>query len=234
MKSISKAQAADISAKTSNAKLQTGSKPQTSSKAHTSSKLQTNPKAQTKPKSHPNPKRVGEICEAAFLHKAESLGFRVAKPWGDSERYDFILDNGERLWRVQVKGTSRLRFRGYDVQPSHRGEFHKAAYTAAEIDFLVAHIIPLDLWYVVPVEVMGPGMTLRLYPEGNCRHPRFEQYREAWHLLLGARGKEEGNQAGSKSESHSRACLECRWRLLGDSPAMNPVRRRKQEAEAGT
>jgi hypothetical protein len=33
------------------------------------------------------------------------LGFGVARPWGDSERYDFILDCGRRFWRVQVKST---------------------------------------------------------------------------------------------------------------------------------
>src|SRR6184192_2982890 len=40
-----------------------------------------------------NTKRKGELSEAAFLLKAASLGFGVAKPWGDSERYDFILDS---------------------------------------------------------------------------------------------------------------------------------------------
>jgi len=29
-------------------------------------------------------KRRGEVAEAAFLAKAASLGFGVAKPWGDS------------------------------------------------------------------------------------------------------------------------------------------------------
>jgi len=52
-----------------------------------------------------NPKRAGELSEAAFLWKAESLGFGVVKPWGDSERYDFILDSGGRLWRVQLKNV---------------------------------------------------------------------------------------------------------------------------------
>jgi hypothetical protein len=37
------------------------------------------------------PKRKGEAVELAFMLKAVSLGFGVAKPWGDSERYDFIL-----------------------------------------------------------------------------------------------------------------------------------------------
>ncbi len=40
-----------------------------------------------------NTKRKGELSEAAFLLKAAGLGFGVAKPWGDSERYDFILDS---------------------------------------------------------------------------------------------------------------------------------------------
>jgi len=43
-----------------------------------------------------NTKRTGERSEAAFLYKASQLGFGVAKPWGDSERHDFILDNGRR------------------------------------------------------------------------------------------------------------------------------------------
>src|SRR5580658_10201947 len=64
-----------------------------------------------------NPKRTGELSEAAFMLKARTLGFNPAKPWGDSERYDFILDTGPRLWRVQLKCTEVLRARGYDVQP---------------------------------------------------------------------------------------------------------------------
>jgi len=40
-----------------------------------------------------NPKRAGELAEAAFLLKAQTMGFRVLKPWGDSERYDFVLDS---------------------------------------------------------------------------------------------------------------------------------------------
>jgi len=37
-------------------------------------------------------KRRGELAELAFTLKAASLGFGVSKPYGDSERYDFILD----------------------------------------------------------------------------------------------------------------------------------------------
>ncbi len=76
-----------------------------------------------------NPKRMGEVSQAAFLVKAQSLGFGLAVPWGDSERYDFVVWAGPegRLLRVQVKATGRLNGGGYDVQPvySTRGEGKK-------------------------------------------------------------------------------------------------------------
>src|SRR2546429_7485646 len=52
-----------------------------------------------------NPKRAGEISEAAFVVRAHSLGFLVAKPWGDSEKYDFVLDAGSKLWRGGVRSA---------------------------------------------------------------------------------------------------------------------------------
>ena len=56
-------------------------------------------------------KRRGELSELAFLHKATSLGFGVSKPYGNSERFDFILisrgwPEGDKLFRVQIKSTT--------------------------------------------------------------------------------------------------------------------------------
>ena len=39
-----------------------------------------------------NTKRRGELAELTFVLKAANLGFGVARPYGDSERYDVILD----------------------------------------------------------------------------------------------------------------------------------------------
>ncbi len=97
-------------------------------------------------------KRHGEAAEAAFLAKASGLGFGVAKPWGDSERYDFILDSGLGFWRVQVKSTERCAESRYRVKAAG----WKATYARDEIDFLVAWVIPEDLWYVVPIQAMAP------------------------------------------------------------------------------
>ncbi len=137
------------------------------------------------PSKHPNTKRIGELAEAAFIVKAASLGFAVSKPWGDSERYDFILDSGQRTWRVQIKCTQLLTARAYQVQSTYCDRKRKGHYTSSDIDVLVAYILPLDLWYVVPAHAFPPSASIRFYPEGNIsgRQARFEQYREAWHLF---------------------------------------------------
>ena len=140
-----------------------------------------------KPRPRNNSKRIGEHSEAAFLTKATSLGFKVAKPWGDSERYDFVVawpaeHAPDFFWRVQVKCTEIIRDRGYEVRAAHSFGKGRAIYTPDDIDFLAAHIVPRDIWYVLPVEACMPSPRLRFYPDG-ARHARLEQYREAWHLL---------------------------------------------------
>ena len=142
------------------------------------------PKNRKPPARHPNTKRIGELAEAAFVVKAAGLGFAVSKPWGDSERYDFILDSGPRTWCVQIKCTESLNNRGYQVQSTYTDRKQKGHYTPADIDVLVAYILPLDLWYVIPAQALPSSASIRLYPEGNIsRRARFEQYREAWRLF---------------------------------------------------
>ena len=125
-------------------------------------------------------KWMGEVAESAFLYKAAQLGLTVAKPWGDSSRYDFIVDSGKELVRVQVKSTGCLCEDRYSI--AAHGSDPKIGYGAADIDFLVALIVPEDAWYVIPVEAFAPRTHLWLYPRGQHGGP-YEQYREAWRLL---------------------------------------------------
>src|SRR5271169_7224149 len=60
-------------------------------------------------------KQRGELAEMMFMVKAAQKGFATAKPYGDSRRYDFIVDTGRRLWRVQVKSSSKLCKGAYHV-----------------------------------------------------------------------------------------------------------------------
>src|SRR5215471_18956415 len=98
-------------------------------------------------------KWAGEQAEAAFLHKANSLGFVVLKPWGDSERYDFVVGNGGRFFfRIQIKCTDSLRAEAYETRATYTVGKTRAVYTSRDIEFIAAHVVPLDVWYIVPVE----------------------------------------------------------------------------------
>jgi len=128
-------------------------------------------------------KRRGEMAEAAFVAKAVSLGFGVAKPWGDSDPFDFIVQAGGRLSKVQVKsahcvgedGTYSIRAHGHDMK----------AYRADQIDVLVAFVVPENVWYVFPVRAVRWMRTLKLFPGSRKRRSKFEKYREAWGYLRG-------------------------------------------------
>jgi hypothetical protein len=131
--------------------------------------------------SHNTRKRAGEQAEAAFLNKATSFGLSVSKPWGDSERYDFIVDSGRRLLRVQVKST-QCQCEGessYRINAFGCGVF----YTEEDIDFLAVYIVPLDLWYIIPARACANRHSLRFHPNRDNFRGRFEKYREAWWRL---------------------------------------------------
>ena len=148
-----------------------------------------------------NPKRAGEISQAAFLLKAETMGFDVALPWGDNQKFDFVVWRRDgRTVRVQVKGTGRLYQRGYEVQPVHATrKGGKKRYTKREIDVIAAHVQPVDAWYLIPIEKVGRARSLRLYPGIESRVGRgrsaagrkrrgareWERWRERWDVLGG-------------------------------------------------
>ncbi len=131
--------------------------------------------------SHGTQKWAGEQAEAAFLNKATSLGLSVSKPWGDSERYDLIVGSGSRLSRVQVKSTQHEHVGQYRYSISTYR--HGTLYTEAEIDFLAVYIVPLNIWYIIPVKACLNHRNLRFYPGSKNSRGRYEKYREAWWRL---------------------------------------------------
>ncbi|MGC2771179.1 MAG: group I intron-associated PD-(D/E)XK endonuclease, partial [Candidatus Sulfotelmatobacter sp.] len=135
----------------------------------------------------PERKRLGEAVEAAFLAKATMLGFPVLKPWGDSLPYDFGVDGGRRLWRVQVKCATSHRGTRCDARAAGSGEL----YTLDDIDFLAAYVIRRNLWYVVPADAFVPRATVH-FNYGPHSLGMFEKYRETWCLMacaMRARGR---------------------------------------------
>lgn len=125
----------------------------------------------------PTRKRLGEAVEAAFLAKACSFDFPIAKPWGESRPYDFLLDSGHGFLRVQVKCATSHEGNRYHV----RAGGNSALYTKDDIDFLVSWVMLENLWYVIPIEAIVPHTGAHLSPHNP--QAQYEKYREAWCLL---------------------------------------------------
>jgi hypothetical protein len=128
-------------------------------------------------------KRRGELAELAFILKARTLGFSLAKPFGDSERYDFIVDSGKDLWRIQVKSTTTVLNGRYHVNSHRRTNGNVVAYDPSEIDFLVAYIIPEDAWFILPIHAILTRTSLLFCFKDDPKAGLYGEYREAWHLL---------------------------------------------------
>jgi hypothetical protein len=125
----------------------------------------------------------GDLGEVAFLHKATELGFMVAKPYGTIHPFDFILQGGQNLWRMQIKAVSHLRKGLYPVSISRSQGQRLRAYTKSEVDFVAVYIIPEKTWYILPVREVAKCRTLRFRRKGHHRPDIYAHYREAWYLL---------------------------------------------------
>jgi len=153
-------------------------------------------------------KRRGEISELAFALAAARHGFGISKPFGDSERYDIILDcqslDRQSLdcqskdpshispahpqarphpIRVQVKSSTQFLCGLYRVNAHRRIHGRAVPYTLAEVDFFAAYIIPEDSWFIFPLPHILGLTSLSLSPKRRRKRHENDRYREAWHYL---------------------------------------------------
>ena len=112
-----------------------------------------------------------------MTHAAER-GFNVAKPWGDSARYDVSLEHNGRFLRVQVKCTDRWNGSAYSC-PLQSAK--QRAYSSAQIDYFAIYIVPDNIWYFFPAKQLIGKTVVVLAP--HKKHHKHEAHREAWSLL---------------------------------------------------
>ena len=116
------------------------------------------------------------------MARAAKEGLRLAKPWGDSSRYDVVVETGGRFVRVQVKSTANRQPNGGYVCGVHPSP-GSALYRRGDFDFLAAYIIPLDVWYIIPVRlIVRPKRNSITLVVGGLTNG-WTPYLEAWELL---------------------------------------------------
>ena len=80
---------------------------------------------------------------------------------------------------VQVKCTIARLVSG-DGYNCSTCSSHKP-YKKGSFDYLAAYVIPIDVWYIIPAKLIFGLKSISLCTVGG--EAKYEEYREAWHLL---------------------------------------------------
>jgi hypothetical protein len=106
---------------------------------------------------HADPCTIGTRTEGIVLAALLERGYEVLVPFGNRAKYDFVIDDGARLQRVQCKtahaGTTHdtLRFNTYSLSASHAGRRRKSSYRGL-VDLFAVYYPPNRGVYLVPVK----------------------------------------------------------------------------------
>jgi len=126
-------------------------------------------------------KEIGLTSELKFHVEAVDRGLILSVPCGE-QVYDCVVDNGDTLFKIQVKSTSKERFEKKDsFRVILTSGVQKRAYTKKEIDIFAILIIPLSLWYLIPQNEIDGKMQVQLRP--HCKSCPFRSFVNNWDIF---------------------------------------------------
>ena len=116
-----------------------------------------------------NTQIIGALTEQKCFIKCIEMGYIVSKPLFDNARYDFVLDTGKNLLKIQVKTShwkdeehSGFIFNCYSQHSTSDGN-KRMKYTKEEIDFFMTEQDGIFYLYPAPEEGIKEK-TLRVLP----------------------------------------------------------------------
>ena len=116
----------------------------------------------------------GNLSEAKILAALVEAGYVVSEPFGDGHKYDYVIDDGVTLQRLQCK-TRRLKrgcveFNAYSVAGNSNGKRQGYSNLA---DIFAVFCSDNEQVYLVPVSQVGVGpVILRIDPTQNNQQKR--------------------------------------------------------------
>lgn len=121
-------------------------------------------------------------CMTAFI----KLGYTCSIPFGNSAKYDFIVDVDGKLLRIQCKSSNYVTVKGKTKEDAfcinttsttiNTRKVTRTVYTSKDIDYFATYFN--NQVYVIPVQECYTGKTLRLAPpkSGAKHYSKAEDY----------------------------------------------------------
>ena len=118
-----------------------------------------------------NTKELGNLTELQCITGLYELGCDISIPFGNSQKYDLIMDYNNHLYKVQVKHANEkdegayFTFKTRWQSHNHTG-YTQTSYTKEDIDFFATwykgnvYLIPVD-------ECSGADKAIRIMPPKN-------------------------------------------------------------------
>jgi len=125
----------------------------------------------------------GYITELRFALDATNHGLSVSAPVIERKKYDYVVDNGSELFRIQVKKSSD--FSKYYGRDQHKvvlrwGNNKKHGYTREMVDIFAVFLEQKETWYLIPSYAVEGERNI--YIDDNETDSFFYQFRNGWDL----------------------------------------------------
>jgi PD-(D/E)XK nuclease superfamily protein len=126
----------------------------------------------------PTKKQLGERSQAHIIARLLEVGYTVLTPYGDSSRYDLVIEDAEgQFWRVQCKtawienGDASIQFAATSLRTrstNGKVKYSRAGYVG-QVEYFAVYSHELHKTYLIPASHLGNAtrMRLRLVPSKN-------------------------------------------------------------------
>lgn len=118
---------------------------------------------------------LGKVSELEFAKICIDLGYVVSKPINDHGGYDYIIQSGHQLKRIQVRATE---------SPNKEGRYKINCTSKKGFDFLALYLRDINIWYIIPKHVIT-CVTVMVRPnKSNNIKSKFDHYKDNWNIIF--------------------------------------------------
>lgn len=116
-----------------------------------------------------SPKEIGDTAVAGVLASLLKKGYAILLPFGDSQRYDLVLDKDNQFYRVQCKnGRIRNGCIKFNSSSTEWYKRHRRKNYKGQIDYFGVYCPELDKSYLIPSDLIAETQgLLRINPTKN-------------------------------------------------------------------